>query len=168
VRLHAEPLTLAAANETITRLHRHHGRVAGHRFSIGVFDDQRACRGVAVVGRPVGGGHLQMVVAEVTRLATDGTPNACSLLYAAAARAAQAMGYLWIQTFILAGEPGTSLRAAGWQPDGLSHPAGWGNGSRPRNTVVEPGRKQRWKRQLNTWDPGDTPALAGEGDLCLF
>lgn len=56
----------------------------------------------------------QYEVAEVTRLVTDGTKNACSILYAAAARACAAMGFVRIQTFILASEPGTSLLAAGW------------------------------------------------------
>jgi hypothetical protein len=44
--------------------------------------------------------------AEVTRLATDGTKNVCSLLYAACWRAARALGYRKLITYILASEPG--------------------------------------------------------------
>ena len=65
------------------------------------------------LGIPVGAAMTERVL-EVTRLVTDGTANACSLLYAAAARVGKELGYERIQTFILATEPGTSLRAAGW------------------------------------------------------
>jgi len=50
---------------------------------------------------------------EVTRVATDGTPNACSLLYAAAWQAAKALGYRTLLTYTQKGESGASLRAAG-------------------------------------------------------
>ena len=43
---------------------------------------------------------------EVLRVATDGTPNACSALLGAAARAAKALGYLRIQTYPLPDEGG--------------------------------------------------------------
>ena len=152
--LHVEPLTLAQANEMVTSLHRHHKRAQGHRFSLGVYDAQRHCHGAVIVGRPVGGGPKQMWVAEVSRLVSDGTPNVCSMLYGAAARAAKAMGFLWIQTFILASENGASLKASGWKPDGLSFPVGWDNGNRPRDLDLpgEGARKQRWKLALNTYD----------------
>lgn len=152
MKLHIEPLTLAAANEAVSRWHRHHKRVLGHRFSIGVFDEDGVIHGAAIVGRPVGGateGVGQNLIAEVTRLVTDGSPNACSMLYGAAARAARAMGYRWIQTYILADEPGVSLRASGWAFTRLSHPIGWDNGNRPRNAVVDEGRrKQLWRLPL--------------------
>ena len=51
---------------------------------------------------------------EVNRLCSDGTKNTCSILYAAAARAARAMGYRKIITYTLDTESGVSLRAAGW------------------------------------------------------
>jgi len=75
---------------------------------------------------------------EVTRLATDGAKNACSFLYAAAARAAQALGYQNIQTFILASEPGTSLIAAGWQCLGPSDGGDWNRPSRAGRRVDQP------------------------------
>lgn len=60
----------------------------------------------------------QTCIAEVSRLATDGTRNACSILYAAAARACDAMGFDSIQTYTLPEEGGASLRAAGWTCEG--------------------------------------------------
>jgi len=79
---------------------------------------------VIVVGRPVGGANQDLWV-EVTRCCTDETRNACSFLYGAAARAAKALGFIRIQTYILAAEDGASLKASGWVFDRLSHPVGW-------------------------------------------
>jgi hypothetical protein len=52
---------------------------------------------------------------ELTRLASDGCPNACSALYGAAWRAAKALGYGRLITYILDSEPGVTLKAAGWK-----------------------------------------------------
>lgn len=152
--LHVEPVTLAQANALVAAWHRHHRPVRGHRFSLGVFDSgpEHMCHGAAIVSRPVSGGKDQYQVAEITRLVTDGTYNACSMLYGACARAAKAMGFRHIQTYILLDEPGTSLKASGWVMDGLSFPVGWNNGNRPRAEVPDGGRrKQRWKRELNVY-----------------
>lgn len=72
--------------------------------------------------------------AEVTRLATDGTKNACSLLYAAAWRAARALGYRQLVTYTLPEESGASLRGAGWRVIGQTedHGRGWSRPGRPR------------------------------------
>lgn len=107
------PVTLAEANRFVRDHHRHSPATLGHRFSIGAALDKKLV-GVVIVGRPVARHSDDGGTAEVLRLATDGTTNACSLLYSAAARAARAMGYRKIQTYILAGEVGTSLRASGW------------------------------------------------------
>ena len=171
MKLHARPLTLGEANKLVENWHRHHKKVLSHRFSIGVFDSSGECHGAAIVGRPVGGateGASQYHIAEVSRLVTDGTPNACSLLYAACARAAKAMGFVFIQTYILASEPGTSLRAAGWEFIRLSHPQGWSNGNRPRGEVPDEGRrKQLFRKHLNAWhlDDGEPWACDGQGPL---
>ena len=70
---------------------------------------------------------------EVTRVATDGCPNACSALYGAAWRAAKALGYERLGTYTLASEPGTSLRAAGWQQVRMVRGRSWSAPSRLRN-----------------------------------
>lgn len=114
VQLKVVPVTLATANEFVATVHRHHRPVVGHKFSIGIEDDEGLLRGVAIVGRPVARARDDGFTLEVTRLATDGAKNGCSMLYGTAWRAAKAMGYLRIGTYTLASEPGTSLRAAGW------------------------------------------------------
>src|SRR5215475_12718591 len=99
-QLKVVPLTLKQANAFVIAFHRHHKPVVGHRFSIGAEKDG-ALVGACIVGRPVARELAQYQIAEVTRLVTDGTQNACSLLYSAAARAAQAMGFKKIQTYII-------------------------------------------------------------------
>lgn len=86
------PVTLREANGFVQQYHRHHKQVAGHKFSIGVAQDGRLV-GVAICGRPVSRRLDNGTTLEVNRLCTDGTRNACSILYAAAARAARDMGY---------------------------------------------------------------------------
>ena len=105
--------TLREANAYVEELHRHHGKVVGHKWSLAAYKDGRLC-GVAIVGRPTGRYLDNGSTLEETRLCTDGTRNACSALYAACARRAKREGYAKIITFILQSEPGTSLRAAGW------------------------------------------------------
>lgn len=139
------PLTLRDANAFVERTHRHHGAARGCKFSLGVVDETGTVRGVAIVGRPTSRARDDGFTAEVTRLATDGCPNACSALYAAAWRAAKAMGYLRIGTYILTTEPGTSLRAAGWLMVGEVIGRSWSRPSRPRvdrHPLVD---KQLWE-----------------------
>ncbi|AKZ59177.1 hypothetical protein SAM23877_6132 [Streptomyces ambofaciens ATCC 23877] len=155
--LHVRPLTLKEANALVGSWHRHHRPVVGHRFSIGVFDEGGAPHGAAIVGRPVARAVDQSAVAEVTRLVTDGHKNACSMLYAAAARAASAMGFERIQTYTLASEPGTSLRASGWVLDGTTRGRSWSCESRPRVDTHPTEDKQRWVRVLNPgWQASDS------------
>lgn len=122
---------LDEANAFVAEHHRHHKPVVGHLFSIGAsFEDKIV--GVAIVGRPVARMRDDGRTAEVTRLCTDGTKNACSFLYGAAARAAFALGFKRIGTYILASEPGTSLTAAGWRLIGEAGGGSWSRADRPR------------------------------------
>lgn len=124
-------ISLAEANAFVAEHHRHHQRVIGHLFSLGgAF--QGKIVGVAIVGRPVARMRDDGLTAEVTRLATDGTKNACSFLYGASARAAFALGFARIGTYILATEPGTSLAACGWRQIGEVRGRSWSCESRPR------------------------------------
>ena len=147
--LAVRPIELADANAFIAEHHRHHQPVVGHRFSLAAWMGDSLV-GVAVVGRPVArlAGH-PLEVLEVTRLATDGTRNACSLLYGAAARVGRAMGYRRIQTYILDAELGTSLKASGWVNEG---PAGGGQwkhtDGKPRRTDQPTQVKEKWSRML--------------------
>lgn len=130
-RLHLVPLDLASANSFVAAVHRHHKPVVGHKFSLGAILDD-AMVGVCIVGRPVARMRDDGWTLEVTRLCTDGTKNACSFLYGAAARASFALGYRRIGTYILASEPGTSLEAAGWRLIGEVKGRSWSAPSRPR------------------------------------
>ena len=145
------PLELKEANALVKKWHRHHQPVIGHRFSIGAYDTGAArLVGAAIVGRPVARHVNWRTTVEVTRLVTDGTPNACSLLYAACARITRELGYDKIQTYILDVEPGTSLRASGWTLEAESTGGGNGWHSRPNRRDDQPkNTKQRWIKILN-------------------
>ena len=124
------PVSLAEANAFVAQHHRHHKPVTGHKFSIGCTVEGRLA-GVAIVGRPVSRYLDNGLTLEVNRLCTDGTKNACSMLYAAAWRAARAMGYQKIITYTLDTENGASLRAAGWTCAGLAGGKRWTGSRRP-------------------------------------
>ena len=128
------PVSLKDANAFVAEHHRHHKPTRGHKFSIGCEMDGRLV-GVAIMGRPVSRYLDNGRTLEVNRLCTTGERNACSMLYAAAARAAKAMGYRKIITYTLDSEPGASLRAAGWMCAG---PAGGERWTGQRRPVADP------------------------------
>ena len=150
-RLRCVPLELSDANRLVAAWHRHHQPSQGHRFSLGVIDDDGTLHGAAIVGRPVArlAGHPREVL-EVVRLVTDGTTNACSCLYAASARAGKALGYHRIQTYILDTELGASLRASGWQDEGQAGGGQWKHtDGKPRRQDQPTGLKRRYAKVLN-------------------
>lgn len=135
-KLQAVPINLEGANEFVSRHHRHHKAVQGHKFSIGA-ESHGELVGVVIVGRPVSRRLDDGMTLEVTRLCSDGTKNACSFLYGAAARAAFALGYRRLGTYIRADEPGTSLVAAGWRLVGATPGRSWSVPSRPRKDKTD-------------------------------
>jgi hypothetical protein len=142
----AVPLSLRRANQVVTELHRHHQPVKFHLFSIGAVKDGKLCA-AAIVMRPVNQrATASNFVAEVSRLASDGTKNACSFLLSRCATAAFAMGYFAIQTYTLPEESGASLRAAGWACDGHTKGLAWSTTGRARNDTHPLGPKLRWVR----------------------
>jgi hypothetical protein len=130
-RIKIVPCELDEANAFIAKHHRHHGKAVGHKFSLAAALGD-VIVGVCVVGRPVARMLQDGFTLEVTRLATDGTKNACSALYAAAWRCARAMGYRRLVTYILASENGVSVSAAGWKLVGSAGGGSWSRDSRPR------------------------------------
>jgi hypothetical protein len=125
-------VTFADACSFVAAWHRHHPPPQGHKFSVGVADGETLV-GVAIVGRPVARHLDDGRTLEVTRVATDGTPHACSMLYAAAWRAARALGWRRLITYTQADESGASLRGAGWRVIAERPPrSGWTTPSRPR------------------------------------
>lgn len=127
------PIDLDTAKGFVFDHHRHHGPPVGWKWGVGVANDDDQLVGVAVIGRPSARHLDDGLTVEVTRSATDGTPNANSMLYGAAVRAALALGYQRVITYTQAGESGSSLRAAGWKVI-AERPArrGWNTPSRPR------------------------------------
>jgi len=140
------PITQAEARAFIAQHHRHHKPSVGSVFQVAVADEEGAVRGVAMVGRPVARMLNDGWTLEVTRVATDGAPNACSMLYGAAWRAARAMGYKRIVTYILDTEPGTSLKAAGYRCVGEAGGGRWSRTDRPRVDTHPLQTKMRWER----------------------
>ena len=138
------PVTLKTANEYVKEHHRHHGSVVGHKFSIGAAKDG-VLVGVAICGRPVSRVLDDGYTLEVTRLCTDGTPNVCSMLYGAAYRAARAMGYKKVVTYILDTETGSSLKAAGYKCEGKAGGVEWTGKRKPKKPEQYPHQlKTRW------------------------
>ena len=139
-----QPITLKEAKAFVKHHHRHHKPPLSHKFSIAANDGSKVV-GVVIVGRPVSRHLDDTYTAEVTRCCTDGTPNTCSMLYAAAWRAARAMGYRRLITYTLTTEPGTSLRAAGWRVIGQTRAESWSRPSRPRVDDHPTDAKLKWE-----------------------
>lgn len=131
MKLVAAPISFTAAADFVRVHHRHHTPPAGHKFSIAALAGGETV-GVVIVGRPVSRHRDDGMTLEVTRLCTTGHPNACSFLYGRAARAAFALGYTRVGTYILKSEPGTSLKAAGWHVIAETPGRSWSVPSRPR------------------------------------
>ena len=142
------PISLRKANEVVTQWHRHHKPSRGHKFSIALLKDS-VYVGIAICGRPVARGSDDGLTLEVSRLCTDGTPNACSKLYGACARVAKEMGYEKIQTYILESEPGISLKASGWIMEAVTAGGQWKRTDGITNRTDQPTEpKQRWVKFL--------------------
>lgn len=145
MRLAIIPCELDEANVFIRKHHRHHGPVVGHKFSLAVCDEEKTIRGVAVVSRPVSRMLDNGLTLEVTRVATDGCPNACSALYGAARRAAFALGFKRLITYTLKDESGVSLSGAGWKQIGEAGGGSWSVPSRPRIDRHPLQKKMLWE-----------------------
>ena len=148
-KLEAVPITLQEASAYIDRRHRHNAGPKFHKFSICL----RAAGepepvGVAVAGIPKARHQMDGETLEIDRCCTDVRyADVCSCLYARAIRIGREMGYRRFLTYTLPEESGSSLRAVGFQPDGITKPSakGWDSPSRPRHTARYPaGEKIRW------------------------
>ena len=145
VNLAIRPITLKRANEFVQQYHRHHKPTAGHKFSICVMRDNEIC-GVAICGRPVSRHLDDGLTLEINRLCTDGTYNACSILYGACARIAKNMGYKKIITYILESENGASLKASNYVCEGKAGGVVWTGKRSGRDNGVPRELKTRWSK----------------------
>lgn len=141
------PLEFAEAAAFVREHHRHHTPPVGHKFSIGAtFNGELV--GVVIVGRPVSRMRDDGVTLEVTRLCTTGAKNACSLLYGAAARAAFALGYQRIGTYVLKREGGASVTGAGWRLLGEAGGGSWTREGRERTDKHPTEEKLLFERKV--------------------
>lgn len=171
--LEVVPLSRTQARRFVLDHHRHNGAGAPAdvlRCGLRVSDELVGVAVATLPPRELDDGYTL----EISRVCTLGTRNACSRLYGALARAAEALGYLTLYTYTLEGEDGASVRAAGFVEDGLTDPR-TDRGGRPRyveNLFGEktrpPGRKRRWVRQLGkARDRGmsASPVIDGKAEL---
>ena len=144
--LEITPITFEEANAFVSLYHRHHKPMQGCKFCVAVSNDGKVV-GVAIVGRPVARMLDNGWTLEVNRCCTDGTKNACSMLYSAAWKAAKALGYKRLITYTLPDEGGASLKASNWKCIGLRGGGNWNVKSRPRVDTDEllRGQKLLWE-----------------------
>lgn len=143
------PVTLEDANEFVRQHHRHHRPVTGQKFSVAVarphpFNKPDSVQfwtvcGVAIASRPVAPKLDDGSTLEITRCCTDGTKNACSMLYGALRRAGRALGYTRILTYTLPEEGGGKPQGGGLQDR-------QGRRRRAGATVAQPARSERRAR----------------------
>lgn len=139
------PVSLREACAFVTRHHRHHRSPRGCLFCLAI-EVASVIVGVAIVGRPLARNLQDGYTAEVTRVCVvDGVKNGCSALYAAAWRAARAIGYRRLVTYTLPVEGGVSLRAAGWRCLGEAGGGAWSRTGRPRVDLHPTQGKLRWE-----------------------
>lgn len=140
------PITFREACDFIAANHRHHKPTVGCKFCLGLYDGDKLC-GVAVCGRPVSRHLDNGLTCEINRLCTDGTANACSMLYGASCRVAKAMGYKKVVTYILESENGASLKASNFVCEGIAGGTHW-TGKRNLGQPIPNELKTRWVREL--------------------
>ena len=141
-----KPITFRAAKEFNSEHHRHNTDIQGCRFCLSCWEDGKLV-GVANCGRPVSRYLDNGSTCEINRCCTDGTYNACSMLYGACCRVAKAMGYKLVITYTLLSEPGTSLKASSFIHDGIFGGIYW-TGERKRGQNIPTEMKNRWHRDL--------------------
>lgn len=144
--LRLAPMTVKAARAYVAEHHRHLGNCHGGLFAVAALAGDEVA-GVAIAGHParvwMGTGRI-----VITRVATEGAPNACSMLYGAMCRAAKALGWREAWTYTLPHESGASLRAAGFRDMGLTRDEEWHRPSRARAAMPIRAQKRRWMREL--------------------
>jgi hypothetical protein len=145
--LAAKIVDLDVVNQFVRQYHRHHKPVLRAKMTIGApLRSDGALVGVACVGRPVARREDDGETLEVTRLATDGTPNAASFLLARCrVFAFRVQGARKLLTYTLPDESGASLRAAGYRFVGEAGGGVWTRPSRFRRDSHPTQTKLKWE-----------------------
>ena len=153
-RIRIVPITIAQAKAFVADHHRTHPPPLSALFAVAAAKDQEII-GVATVGRPIAKEQDGGYTAELTRMCVlEHHPNACSMLYGACWRAAQALGYSRIITYTAQDQHGSSLKASGWEIAGTTRDHTWNTPSRPRDPAST-GPKTLWAKGNHT--PGPRP-----------
>ena len=145
-KVEIRPVPMVEAMRRVNEWHRRLPVVVGGLWGLQAIIGGE-CVGVCIIGRPVARMTCAAFPAdlELTRMAVrDGAPNACSALYAAAARAARVMGASDLFTKTHSDETGHSLRCASWIHIRQCGGGEWGRASRPRPAAADPLPKQEW------------------------
>lgn len=150
------PITQRQAKRFVADVHRHGARrlPRGAVFQVVLEDSTGTVVAVAMAGRPEAPALDDGRTIEITRVATKGARNACSMLYGACCRAAVALGYARAVTYTRQDEPGSSLRAAGFTRVAETKARSWAKErgtSEPRDLFgnrEEPTPRVRWVRSF--------------------
>ncbi len=142
--LTVQPIDFSEACLFVAKHHRHHRPPVGNKFAIAVNDGSKVV-GVLIAGRPVARNLDNGLTLEVTRCCTDGTRNACSILYAHAWKAAKSLGFVRMITYTLPQEGGSSLQATGAICVGEAGGGKWTTKKRKRNDDWPLTTKWRWE-----------------------
>ena len=148
-QMKACPITLKEACAYVDRHHRHNAAPRFHKFSVCLRTaDETEPVGVAIASTPKARHQMDGVTLEINRCCSDPRyADTCSRLYALAIRAGRELGYQRFLTYTLPEESGSSLKAVGFQFDGVvpASTSGWDSPSRPRKPARYPeGKKLRW------------------------
>ena len=122
--MNLRPVTQLDARMFIARHHRHSGPPLRFIACVGV-ESHGEIVGVGTLERPKARTLCDGFTVEASRVCTLGLRNACSLIYGALCRAAEALGYRRVIAYTLASEPGSSLAAAGFQRVADVKPETW-------------------------------------------
>ena len=143
----AVPVSRADARAFVTRHHSHHWAPNTWLLSVGVeFGGSLVC--VATLELPKARMLCNGTTAEISRVCSDGTTkNAATVAIGALSRAALALGYRRLVSYLLLGERGTSYRAANWHPAAISAGGKWDRPSRPAGNreTTQVSAKVRWE-----------------------
>lgn len=142
------PISYKEASVFINLNHRHHSAPQGCKFCISIIDDMNNIHGVAICGRPVSRYLDDGKTIEIVRLCTDGSKNACSMLYGACCRISKCMGYQKAITYILESENGASLKASNFICEGKAGGTHW-TGKRDRGQDIPHEMKTVWVKYFN-------------------
>jgi hypothetical protein len=155
------PIKLPLANEAVSQWHRHHAPIPPGFpwYCVGAICENQLV-GVAISGRPTNRNNDDGMTVEVLRVATNGTPHACSALLGAAARAAKAIGAARIITYTLEEESGSSLRGAGWVMEKTGIRSYWSD-TKTRTPAITrdhfDSKKVRWAKHFKPRPKWGTP-----------